>query len=98
MNALIEYLKLLVRENTGVSTRSALMVWGMIYASVLTIHFITLDWVAVALDRQVPVNYVGWGIVLGGIAATVLAVVWGKAKHDQYYYESNGIGTGDQPN
>jgi hypothetical protein len=94
---LSKYLLLLIREGTGVSTRSALMVWGMGYASLLTVHFIALDWVAVVLDRQVPVNYVGWGIVLGGIAATVLAVVWGKAKHDQYtsaYYGNENISEG----
>jgi hypothetical protein len=79
------FLLALIREGTGISTRSALMVWGMGYASILTVHFIALDWVAVARGQSVPVNYVGWGIVLGGIAATVLAVVWGKAKQDQYY-------------
>lgn len=83
----------LIREGTGISTRSALMVWGMGYASILTVHFILLDWVAVARGESVPVNYVGWGIVLGGIAATVLAVVWGKSKQDQY---ATGITEGDR--
>jgi hypothetical protein len=84
----------LIREGTGVSTRSALMLWGMGYASILTVHFIALDWVAVARGQSVPVNYVGWGIVLGGIAATVLAVVWGKSKQDQY---ATGITEGNRP-
>lgn len=74
----------LLRENTGYSTRSALLVWGMCFATLLTVHFVAIDWVAMFLRINNPVNYYGWGIVLGGIATVVLAVVYGKAMKDKY--------------
>lgn len=79
-----QWARLLIRNNTGYSTRSFMLLWGAWFATTLVVHFVAIDWYCQLMGVEPIVNYYGWAAVLSGIAAVVLAVVWGKSKQDSY--------------
>lgn len=96
INRLKNFYVKLVTNNTGVSTRSFMLIWGAMYAMFITLHFMFFDYISTFTEYQNDINYYGWAAVLGGISAVILAVVWGKSKSDTYsdynsnnYYDNN---------
>lgn len=81
----------IITNNTGVSSKSFIMVCGMLLAAEVTQVMLAVtvwDFIVTGV-----LNYTGIGILLAGLSAFVLASAWGKAKTDmaEAYYNTETI-------
>lgn len=81
---MMKFLKQVVTNNTGVSSKSFVMVSGMLLAAEVTQVMLVLT----ILDfiKSNELNYTGISLLLGALATFVLGSAWGKVKSEEYEY------------
>lgn len=95
MKKLLRFYSSLIRANSGVSSKSYVMVWGTIVSTVVLFFFLTMLIIESIIKVEVCINWFEFSGVIGSISVLILASVWGKVKGEQYYYENN---PGQDPN
>ena len=84
---MLKLLKQVITNNTGVSSKSFIMVSGMFLAAEVTQVMLVLTvWDYITTGS---LNYTGVALLLGGLSSYTLASAWGKVKGEQHEFDSN---------
>lgn len=84
-----EYLSLLIKSNSGYSSKSAIMLWGVFMTTIWS--FFLMYIIHLSVIYKVVVNWYGITAVLGGLASLAGVFIWGKVKGESYEYMSGNI-------
>ena len=76
----------IIKSDSGVSSKSYVMVEGFKLGRTISIAYLILS----ILDyfKTGELDYIGTTALLGGLSALILASAWGKTKSEQAYWES----------
>ena len=80
----MEFLKQLIKNNTGVSIKGFLALSGMFIAFLMVLTIIIVLIVDLFSNYKVDTDLYGIAALIGSIAGFVLAAVWGKVKSESY--------------
>ena len=80
----MEFLKQLIKNNTGVSIKGFLALSGMFIAFLMVLAIIVVIMVDLFSNYKVDTDLYGIAALMGSIAGFVLAAVWGKVKSESY--------------
>lgn len=80
----MEFLKQLIKNNTGVSIKGFLALSGMFIAFLMVLTIIVVIMVDLFSNYKVDTDLYGIAALMGSIAGFVLAAVWGKVKSESY--------------
>ena len=80
----MEFLKQLIKNNTGVSIKGFLALSGMFIAFLMVLTIIIVLIVDLFSNYKVDTDLYGIAALVGSIAGFVLAAVWGKVKSESY--------------
>lgn len=83
-----EFRSEVIRSNSGVSSKSYVMVEGMQIAKVVVYWYLIVLTIEMFTDYVLRSNWVDFGVVLGALSGFVLATAWGKIKGEQSYYRA----------
>ena len=84
MKTIIKFIKQVITNNTGASSKSFVMIFGIfLSAEVLQVMLILtiIDFI-----KTGELNYTGISLLLGAVATYTLASAWGKVKGEEYEY------------
>lgn len=80
----MDFLKQLIKNNTGVSIKGFLALSGMFIAFLMVLAIIVVIMVDLFSNYKVDTDLYGIAALMGSIAGFVLAAVWGKVKSESY--------------
>lgn len=80
----MDFLKQLIKNNTGVSIKGFLALSGMFIAFLMVLAIIVVIMVDLFSNYKVDTDLYGIAALIGSIAGFVLAAVWGKVKSESY--------------
>lgn len=80
----MDFLKQLIKNNTGVSIKGFLALSGMFIAFLMVLTIIIVLIVDLFSNYKVDTDLYGIAALIGSIAGFVLAAVWGKVKSESY--------------
>ena len=80
----MEFLKQLIKNNTGVSIKGFLALSGMFIAFLMVLAIIVVIMVDLFSNYKVDTDLYGIAALIGSIAGFVLSAVWGKVKSESY--------------
>ena len=80
----MDFLKQLIKNNTGVSIKGFLALSGMFIAFLMVLAIIIVIMVDLFSNYKVETDLYGIAALVGSIAGFVLAAVWGKVKSESY--------------
>ena len=80
----MEFIKQLIKNNTGVSIKGFLALSGMFIAFLMVLAIIIVIMVDLFSNYKVDTDLYGIAALIGSIAGFVLAAVWGKVKSESY--------------
>lgn len=80
----MDFLKQLIKNNTGVSIKGFLALSGMFIAFLMVLTIIIVLIVDLFSNYKVDTDLYGIAALVGSIAGFVLAAVWGKVKSESY--------------
>lgn len=88
----------LVTNNTGVSIKSFMLLWGACISTVIILSILCFEaYLLTHSECSYRPNYIGLSAVIASIGTMVGAVVWGKVKGDSLFDSENStqsFGTG----
>lgn len=85
MNA-TEFLMQLVKNNTGVSSKSFALVIGIIVGSLAIISFLVILFVDLFSDYQINTDLFGLAGIISAIATLISLLYWGKVRSERNDY------------
>lgn len=80
----MDFLKQLIKNNTGISIKGFLALSGMFIAFLMVLTIIIVLIVDLFSNYKVDTDLYGIAALVGSIAGFVLAAVWGKVKSESY--------------
>ena len=89
MKRLLKFYVSLIRSNSGVSSKSYVMVWGTIVSTIVLLFYLTMLVIESFSEVKAHINWIEFSSVIASISVLILASVWGKVKGEQYYFENN---------
>ena len=96
MKSLINYMKSLIENNTGTSSKSFALVMASIVGSFAIVSFIVMLFVDLFSSYEINTNLMGLAAIITAISGLITAIFWGKVRserRDNYgtytEYESN---------
>lgn len=79
----------IIRSNTGMSSKSYVMVQGMQLTRVIVYWYLTMLTFEMFTDYVLRSSWIDFVAVIGALAVFVLASAWGKVKGEQSYWYNN---------
>jgi len=71
----------LITNNTGVSVKSFMLLWGAMISTFIMIVILSFEWYLLTHpDIDYRPNYVGISAVITATGTMIAAIVWGKVK------------------
>lgn len=85
----IEFQRNIIRNNSGMSSKSYVMVKGMQLTRVIVIWYLIVLMIEMFTDYVLRSNWLDFVAVIGALSVFVLASAWGKVKGEQSYWNNN---------
>ena len=78
----------IITNNTGVSSKSYVMIKGMKLTQVIVYWYLIMLTIEMFTDYVLRSNWLDFVAVIGALAVFVLASAWGKIKGEQNYWDN----------
>jgi hypothetical protein len=79
----------LLKNNSGVSAKNFMLIFSAVFTLLFSASFITLEFMRFYHNPDnFTIDYVGWGVMLGGQGSLWAAIIWGKIKDNPFHSKS----------
>jgi len=88
---MLELLRLIIKSNTGYGSKTVVMLWGILMASLFLLSVITVIFIDLFTTYDSTTDWLGIAAVLAAISSFVGVSVYGKIKGEEYEYRDRNI-------
>lgn len=89
INKIGKYLNLLIKTNSGYSSKTVIMLWGVFMTTMWSGFLMRI--IHLSVIYKVEVNWYGITAVIGALATLAGVFIWGKVKGESYEYMNNNL-------